>query len=90
MLKVVGYDAGRDGEGRASLYRKEGTGNRQPAVLGAVELRLEGFLDGAGVLTEVPPTQVLGIALVLHWAWGERTPLTVGFANPVTYGEVSP
>ena len=90
VLKIVGFDAGRDGQGRASLYRKEGTANRQPAVLGAVELRVDGFVDAAGARVDAPPASVMALRVVLHWTWGERTPVTVGFPNPVTYGAVVP
>lgn len=90
VLKLVGYDAGRDGRGLASLYRKEGTANRQPAVLGAVELRVLGFLDDAGAEVDAPTERVMGVRLALQWSWGERTTFTVGFPNKVAYGPVSP
>lgn len=84
-LRTVAFDAGLDAAGRASLYRKEGTGYRQPAVLGVRELRVVGWVDAAGERRATPGASVSAIVLELVFAWGERVRIAVGLRNAATY-----
>lgn len=87
-IRTVTFDAGTDGAGRANLYRKEGSGTRQPAVLGLVQLRVKGWIDrDTGSRTSMLPTRPGAIVLELAFAWEERTEVVVGFPNEVTSSE---
>lgn len=85
-LRTVTFDAGRDRNGLASLYQQQGSGNRQPAVLGLRELRVVGWADASGVRTVVPTGEVAAVLLELVFDWDERTQIAIGFLNPVSYG----
>lgn len=89
-IKTVIFDAGVDRQKRSSLYRQEGSGNRQPAVLGVRALRIAGFLDADGHPTTTPTPTIKGIILRLEFVWGASASFTVGFLNPVTHGDPPP
>ena len=42
------FEAGSDGQGQPQLYRRSGTGSRQPWVAGVESLRIAGVIDGDG------------------------------------------
>lgn len=84
-VRTVTFDAGTDREGRASLYRKEGTSNRQPAVSGLSALRVVGWTDAVGGHASLASADVTAVVLELVFDWGERIMVTVGFLNAVTY-----
>lgn len=88
-LRVITFDAGLDGAGRASLYRKEGTGYRQPAILGVRELRVVAWVDSAGHWSSTPGSRVSAVVLDLVFAWEERVQVVIGIRNTATYASSS-
>lgn len=49
VLRDLGFSAALDGRGSWQLYRQAGTGVRQPLVQGIRTLRIEGWVDAAGL-----------------------------------------
>lgn len=86
-VREVAFDAGTDRSGSPSLYRREGSSYRQPAVAGVSELRVIGWVErGTGVRSGAPPARPSAVWLELGFAWGERATVLIGFDNDVAYG----
>lgn len=86
-VREIAFDAGRDRNGTPSLYRREGTSFRQPAVAGVTELRVVGWVArGSGVQSAAPPVRPSAVLLELEFEWGERASVWIGFDNDVAYG----
>jgi prepilin-type N-terminal cleavage/methylation domain-containing protein len=86
-VRDVAFDAGTDRNGSPSLYRREGSANRQPAVAGVTELRVVGWVErGTGVRSTAPPARPSAVHIELGFAWGERATVLIGFVNELEYG----
>lgn len=83
FVREVSFEAGVDGEGRPSLYRRESGGYRQPVVLGVTRLRVVEWLDAAGRETAVAPAVAHGVRIALSFAWGGEHEMVIGFRRPV-------